>query len=86
MPRPHGSKNKVTKDVKKIISNIIENNIDRIEIELSHLEGKNYIDCIIKLLDYVIPKAKEEPINTSFEPPKIIVQLSNEEGIKNVHN
>lgn len=74
MPRPTGSKNKVTLQTRKLLQNIVEKNITKIETELDLLNGKQYMDSIIKLVEFLIPKAKEsEEIQ---EVPQLSIHLT----------
>ena len=73
MSRPKGSKNKITIEVKEHIQSIVENNIHKIDAELNKLQGRAYIESVLKLIEYIIPKAKDNDINTlpPMEPIKI---------------
>ena len=74
MSRPTGSKNKVTLQTRKLLQNIVEKNITKIETELDLLNGKQYMDSIIKLVEFLIPKAKEsEEIQ---EVPQLSIHLT----------
>ena len=74
MSRPTGSKNKVTLQTRKLLQNIVENNIDKIETELQTLSGKQFIDSIIKIIEFVTPKPKEEEEHQ--EIPKLQIKLT----------
>jgi len=57
--RPKGIENKLTKDTKKAVQMLIENNLDNMTTWLEHIADKNpekamYI--VINLLEYSIPK------------------------------
>jgi len=75
LSRPTGSKNKVTLQTRKLLQNIVENNIDKIEKELQTLSGKQFIDSIVKIMDYLIPKPKET-IEEIQEIPKLNIKLT----------
>lgn len=82
MSRPKGSKNKITIEVKEHIQNIVNNNIERIETELNTLQGRHYIESVLKLIEYIIPKAKENDLTNIpiLEAPKIYlngIELNN---------
>jgi len=74
MPRPKGSKNKVTNDVRGVLNAILERNVSRIEIELQALHGKAYLDGIFKIAEFCISKPKEEI--TQIEVPKLQITLN----------
>ena len=74
MSRPTGSKNKVTLQTRKLLQNIVEKNITKIETELDLLNGKQYMDSIIKLVEFLIPKAKE--VEEIQEVPKLHIKLT----------
>jgi len=78
MPRPKGSKNKVTNDVRGVLSAILERNVSRIEIELQALHGKAYLDGIFKIAEFCIAKPKEEI--TQIEVPKLEITLNGING------
>jgi len=63
MPRNKGSLNKVTQDTKKVLKTVLEGQIDRIELALDDVYGRNtvtYLQIITKLLPYLLPKATED--------------------------
>ena len=63
MPRNKGSLNKVTQDTKKVLKTVLEGQIDRIELALDDVYGRNtvtYLQIITKLLPYLLPKAIED--------------------------
>ena len=67
MPRNKGSLNKVTQDTKKVLSTVLEGQIDRIEASLDDVYSINkstYLQLMIKMLPYILPKASED---TSIE-------------------
>jgi len=79
MPRPSGSKNKITKELKDTIKKLLEGNYDKFESELNQLSGKQYVDIYIRMLEYIIPKAKEDLTQLQdYEAPKIIIEYTNE--------
>lgn len=74
MARPTGSKNKITLEVKKKLQSIIAKDYKKVEKELNSLTGKAYLEMYLKILEFIIPKAKEEVIESqSYEPPKIYI-------------
>ena len=79
MPRPSGSKNKITSDMKPKIKELFEKNFIKFEVELNQLQGKQFIDVYLRLIEYIMPKAKEiETNNIDYQLPKIIIEYTNE--------
>lgn len=78
MPRQKGVKNKITVEIKEKLKLILEGNFDKLQTELNHLNGKAFIDSYIRLLDFIVPKAKEEEITS--EVPKLSITLNGING------
>lgn len=58
--RAKGTPNKVTTSLKEWISLLIEQNREQIVQDLTELEPKERLQFLLKLMEYIIPKAKEE--------------------------
>lgn len=56
--RVKGQLNKTTTDVKKIYSQILENNIDNIQSDLDKLDPLNRIKILIQLSEFIVPKMR----------------------------
>ena len=54
--RTKGTPNKLTKELRTVLKNILYNEIEKIEEYLDGLEPKEKIDTIIKLMPYILPK------------------------------
>ena len=77
--RPKGSPNKITKELKDTIKKLLEGNFNKFEEELIQLQGKQFIDVYLRLIEFIVPKAKEEQIELKdYEAPKIIIEYTNE--------
>ena len=74
MGRPKGSLNKVTKDTKELIKDLIDNNVKVIQKDLDQLEPIQRLNIIVKLLQYVLPMPKDINISTQEDFP--ILDLS----------
>ncbi|MFN8347411.1 MAG: hypothetical protein U0X91_20570 [Spirosomataceae bacterium] len=61
--RPKGIPNKVNKDLKSRIAQIVENGFETVEADLKALEAKDRINTYLKLLEYIIPKQRETKID-----------------------
>lgn len=81
--RDKGTPNKVTQTHRELIQTIFDNELrsGRIESELKKIEGKEYLEIIIKLTGFVLPKLNSIDVNDNnihkpiiidwSEPPKI---------------
>jgi hypothetical protein len=77
MSRPLGSKNKLTKELRTTIQTLLENNYNKFELELNQLTGKPYLDIYIRLIDYILPKPKEQDEDfNQQELPKVIINYT----------
>jgi|GWRWMinimDraft_5_1066013.scaffolds.fasta_scaffold21776_3 hypothetical protein len=56
--RVKGQLNKTTTDVKKIYSQILENNIENIQSDLDKLDPLNRIKILIQLSEFIVPKMR----------------------------
>lgn len=81
--RPPGAKNKATADIYKQITAIIENNFERLQMDIEFLEPKDRVRFVASLFNYVVPKQQSiAPIIDDGEPEpdrRIIIVSSNEE-------
>lgn len=60
MPRPKGSLNKTTLEIKQIIHEALSSHLDSISDYINALETpKDKIDAICKLMPYIAPKLRE---------------------------
>ena len=69
MPRPKGALNKVTKDTKELIKDLIDNNLEGVQKDLEQLEPIQRLNIIVKLLQYVLPMPKDISISNNSEMP-----------------
>ncbi|GAB3995127.1 hypothetical protein GCM10028807_34450 [Spirosoma daeguense] len=63
--RKPGSLNKATADIKTRIVNLIGEQFDSIATDVSLLEPKDRVSAYLKLLEYVVPKQREQKIDLS---------------------
>lgn len=73
--RPKGIGNKVSKELKEIIKDVLQNEFDVITETLQQLEPEKRLDIVIKLLPYAIPKLQNIESNSSGTKV-VLVQLS----------
>lgn len=70
--RPAGSVNKPN-ELKQFLINTVNDNQERFLKEIKELEGKNYVDAMFALMEYVQPKlARTEVITAVVEKPRRI--------------
>ena len=61
--RKKGTPNRTTKELKSVIHKVVEEHLETIESDLQALEPKDRLNVILKLVDYVLPKPKEQKID-----------------------
>ena len=54
--RQKGTPNKLTKELRSILKNILFQELEQIQAHLDSLNSKDRIELLIKLLPYVLPK------------------------------
>lgn len=71
--RGKGTPNKLTQTHRELIQSIFDSEVrsGRIERELKSLEGKDYIDAILKLTGFVLPKLNSVDINQTDTQGKL---------------
>ena len=70
--RQKGTTNKITKDLRATLSNLIENELKGLETRLKGLEDKKRIELLIKLLPYAVPQLKQTFAPDTETEPKLI--------------
>ena len=84
--RPKGSSNKNTAELKAVISQIIDKNLETIEADFKELDAKERIRLTIDLMAYVMPKLKAVELtnegNNTFKP--ITVNIMQKEDINKI--
>ena len=65
--RKKGTPNKLTKELRSVLKEVIYNELDNIEERLEQLEPKQRLELVIKLMPYVFPKI-ESASHTINEP------------------
>lgn len=63
--RKAGTPNKATSDLKSRIATLLDQEFDTISNDLDLLEPKERVTAYIKLMEYVIPKQREQRIDLS---------------------
>tara|TARA_B110000902_G_C14005957_1_gene474508 strand:- start:267 stop:515 length:249 start_codon:yes stop_codon:yes gene_type:complete len=54
--RKKGTPNKLTKELRSVLKEVIYNELENIEERLDELEPKQRLELVIKLMPYVFPK------------------------------
>jgi hypothetical protein len=73
--RPANSSNVLTRTIKKMIAEIVENNLETLQAELDQMKPSEKARIIISLLEHVSPKLRSIETNdvtdTTFKPISI---------------
>lgn len=56
MPRPKGSLNKTTTEVKELLVNILANRIEALEHSLDALPNQRKVEALLKIASLVLPR------------------------------
>ena len=56
--RTKGTPNKITNEIRKKLKDIVDNELDILEESIKHLDSKQRLELLIKLIPYVIPKVQ----------------------------
>jgi hypothetical protein len=75
--RTAGTPNKVTSDLKSRIAALMDEQFDTITTDLEQLEPKDRVTAYLKLLEYVLPKQREQKIDLSTLTDEQIDDLLN---------
>lgn len=67
--RTQGTPNRLTTEVRKKISDALNNSIENLESDLATLNTKERLEVVAKLLNFILPKLKEIDINTDEKEP-----------------
>ena len=74
MPRTKGSPNRVTAKTKSLVSDLILGQTDRIQEALDEVfecNKREYLQIMVRLLPYVMPKATEVSLSEPSERRKL---------------
>lgn len=80
--RQKGTLNKTTINLKNTINGIVERQFETLESDLQGLDGRDKINFVLKLIEYILPKQREQKINfndlTDQEIDSLIDRLKND--------
>lgn len=65
--RSKGTPNKLTKELRSVLKGVVYNELETIQDKFEHLEPKERLELLIKLLPFVLPKV-ESASHTINEP------------------
>jgi hypothetical protein len=71
--RQKGTPNKLTKELRSVLKEVIYNELENIEERLDQLEPKHRLELVVKLMPYVFPKMESashkinEPLDWGIE-------------------
>jgi hypothetical protein len=55
--------NKTTKELKTILQRVVEVQLDTIEEDLQDLDPKDRLNILLRLVEYILPKVREQKIS-----------------------
>ena len=73
--REKGTPNKLTKELRAALKDVLYDEIERLPHRLNELETKDRLELLVKLMPYVFPKVQsvsqslDEPLTNWFECP-----------------
>jgi len=67
--REKGTPNKSTKEIRKILNDIVHKELEKVEENLNTLEPKQRLEVLIKLMPYVLPKVESTSEGDSESKP-----------------
>lgn len=80
--RPKNAPNKVSKEAKEIIAEILNKELPELESRLNNLKDLDRVKITLELLSYITPKLKAVEMNdvtpSNFKP--VILNFSNEDN------
>ena len=75
--RKIGTPNKITSNLKATIQGIVERQFETLEDDLEQMDGKDKVNAVLKLIEYILPKQREQKINFSDMSDSEIDELIN---------
>lgn len=81
--RPKGSTNKTTKEIRLLFTELLENNLPSVQEKLNQIGDENpikYIELLLKLSEYAIPKLTGVQQVQVLEPQTYKVSFDFEEN------
>jgi hypothetical protein len=82
MPRPKGSPNKITKDVRELIHEALEATLPDLLDSLNKLKEENthlYVQAVLKLARFIVPLPKEDEVEDTNQVSEITFHVVTKE-------
>ena len=78
--RPKGSKNKATAEVREAFKKLVEDNLDKLQHDLTELEPKDRINAILALSKFILPQLRAMEVKdvSPVRIQPIIIDLNND--------
>jgi hypothetical protein len=73
--RPAGSKNKNSKEIREMITQIVADNLDETKQRLSNLKDADYFKAMGMLMKHVLPQQKQIEQNTFDHPTQFQIEI-----------
>ena len=73
--RPAGSKNKNSKEIREMITQIVADNLDETKQRLSNLKDADYFKAMGMLMKHVLPAQKHIEQNTFDHPTNFQIEI-----------
>ena len=71
-----------------MVTELIDDNMERIKGDISRMESKERVNAIIQLMKFVLPTLKSQEIDLTsdmdFEPPQWLIDLDEDELQKKI--
>jgi hypothetical protein len=79
--------NKTTKELKTLLQRVVEEQLENIESDLQDLEPKDRLNILLRLVEYVLPKQREQKLDfaslSNTEIDELINKISDESKRQN---
>lgn len=71
--KPKGAKNRTTQKVREAFTELVENNLDKLQADLNTMTAKDRVRTILDLAQYIVPKLKATEVEfTQTEPQGLV--------------
>lgn len=67
--RPKGSENKATGELRQVISDVLKSELTPVKLRkmLRGMKDPDRLNFMVRLMDFVLPKLKQQSVDVSFE-------------------
>ncbi len=70
--RKKGTKNRTTYEIRLVLQNLLDSNLDQLNSDLAELSPKDRISVLLKLADFVVPKAVEDDSESVYKKNQLL--------------